>query len=189
MGSSSFDYRSLLPGQSNSTIDYAGADDSSSAEGGGDDECICCTYLPEMTWRERMIGCATCMVAGYLLSFGAFFRIKDLLIGNPMPFVLNATVGNMIALAGSLFLSGPRNQLRRMWHESRRLATTAYLGSLLLTLFVIFVPVPGPKRLYLLLFMLVQFCAIAWYCLSYVPFARDAVRGYISRRLSSDDDA
>ena len=33
-----------------------------------------------------LIGCGTCMVAGYLLSFGAFFRVKELIIGNPCEF-------------------------------------------------------------------------------------------------------
>ena len=28
-----------------------------------------------------------------------------------------------------------------------------------------------------LLFALIQFCAVFWYCLSYIPFARQAVKG------------
>ena len=42
-----------------------------------------CSLLPTLTWTERLIGCGACMVAGYLLSFGAFFRVKELIVGNP----------------------------------------------------------------------------------------------------------
>ena len=42
-----------------------------------------CSLLPTLTWTECLIGCGACMVAGYLLSFGAFFRVKELIIGNP----------------------------------------------------------------------------------------------------------
>lgn len=96
---SSFDYRSLLPIHSSS----AAAEEPKES---------CCSFLPELSWRERCIGCATCMIAGYLLSMGSFWRIKDLMTGNPMPFVVNATVGNMIALAGSFFFTGPTQQIK-----------------------------------------------------------------------------
>jgi hypothetical protein len=176
---SSFDYRSLLP----TTLrqDDNGFDQDANTD--NDDGCSC---LPEMTWRERILGCATCMIAGYLLSFGSFWRIKDLVIHHdPLPFVLNATVGNLIALAGSFFLTGPLAQFRNMWQEKRRTATALYVGSLFLTLVVAFSPVPGPKGLYLLILMLVQYVSITWYCLSYIPFAQDMLTGFLRRRLGS----
>lgn len=145
-------------------------------------------FFPAMSWRERLIGCATCMVLGYMLSFGSFFRIKDLLTGNPLPFVLHATIGNIIALAGSCFLTGPTSQMERMFKEDRKYASIAYLTSLALTLVVAFAPIPGPKGLLLMVLMLVQYLSVFWYCLSYVPFARDAIKGYVYRVLPSGDD-
>jgi len=179
-GDSSFDYRSLLPSavRGSSTA----ADTTVSIENEQPDDV--CSFFPEMTWRERLLGFGTCMVAGYLLSFGSFWRIKDLLLGNPIPFVLNATVGNIIALMGSFFLSGPKTQLRKMWHECRRMATTVYLGSLAATLFVAFVPVFPLRGLILILLILVQYVSLTWYCLSYIPYAREAVSGYVQRRMS-----
>lgn len=120
------------------------------------------------------------MIAGYLLSMGSFWRIKDLMTGNPMPFVVNATVGNMIALAGSFFFTGPTQQIKKMCHEKRRIATGMYIGSLALTLIVAFSPVPG-KGFLLLILMVAQYIAVAWYCLSYIPFAHEAVCGYLQR--------
>lgn len=181
--SSSFDYRSLLPltrgsNQSDIAIEEEQQQQPSQQE-------VCCSWFPEMTWRERLIGCGTCMVAGYLLSLGSFFRLKDLVTGNPLPYVLNATVGNMIALAGSFFLSGPVTQSRRMWHEKRRKATVLYIGSLVLTLLVAFTPVPG-KAFWLLILMVVQYVSILWYTLSYIPFAQEAVWNYSARLLGRD---
>jgi hypothetical protein len=142
------------------------------------------SLIPALGWRERLIGCATCMILGYLLSFGAFFRLKDLLTGNPLPFVLNATIGNVIALGGSCFLTGPKAQAERMFTDSRRIASIAYLASLVLTLVVAFAPIPGPKGLLLLILLIVQYLSVFWYCLSYIPFARDAVKGYCYRMVN-----
>jgi Got1/Sft2-like family len=181
-----FDYRSLLPTTRSSSnteqqllppVDDTG------------DGLWCCglQQLPALTWRERCIGCATCMMAGYLLSMGSFWRIADLMRGHPLPFVVNATVGNVIALAGSCFFTGPATQVRKMCHEKRRIATTLYLGSLCLTLIVAFAPLPGPKGFVLLLLMLAQYVAVAWYCLSYIPFAHEAVSSYLQRYWQGND--
>lgn len=177
---SSFDYRSLLPSSSRTDsadetgIDYNNADD---------DGCSC---FPDMSWRERILGCVTCMVAGYLLSLGSFWRIRDLIVNHdPVPFVLNSTIGNIISLAGSFFLSGPTTQLRAMWAEKRRTATLLYVGSLGLTLVLTFTPLPGPKGVVLLFLVLCQYVAITWYCLSYIPFAHDIVLGYVRRRFGA----
>ena len=144
-------------------------------------------FLRSLTWRERLMGCASCMILGYLLSFGSFFRMKDLILGNPLPFVLNATIGNIIALGGSCFLSGPQAQLEKMFSESRRVASIAYLSSLILTLVVAYAPI-HPKGLLLLILLIIQYLSVFWYCLSYVPFARDAIKGYVYRMASDTSE-
>lgn len=146
------------------------------------------SFFPALSWKERMIGCAACMILGYLLSFGSFFRLKDLMTGNPLPFVLNATIGNIIALAGSCFLTGPKKQLSSMCSKSRQVASTAYLTSLVLTLVVAFVPFIPAKGVLLLILLIVQYLAIFWYCLSYVPFARDAVKAYFTRMVDTSSE-
>ena len=130
---SSFDYRSLLPNRGPPS-----ALDGDNDEGGGtssstDEESQSLCY--EMSLRERLLGCGTCMIAGYLLSMGSFWRLTDLVVRHdPFPFVLHATVGNCLALAGSFFLMGPKAQWKRMWKDDRKVATILYLGSLVLTL-------------------------------------------------------
>lgn len=86
---STFDYRSLLPSRGG-----GGAGGPASAVDDGNDnsednDSLC--Y--EMSLRERLLGCGTCMIAGYLLSFGSFWRIKDMVVRHdPFPFVVNSTV-------------------------------------------------------------------------------------------------
>lgn len=178
---SSFDYQNLLPVRSSSaTTDGADDDSGTSTTQQG--------CFPALSYRERLLGCGTCMVAGYLLSLGSFWRLKDLLVHHdPLPFVMNTTVGNIIALGGSFFLSGPKYQMERMWHEKRRTATGLYLSSLVATILVAFLPIPL-KGLLLLLLMLCQYVAVTWYCLSYIPFAHDAVRGFIRSRMAGGDN-
>mmetsp|Transcript_12042 Transcript_12042/g.18080 ORF Transcript_12042/g.18080 Transcript_12042/m.18080 type:complete len:200 (-) Transcript_12042:193-792(-) len=97
------------------------------------------SILPSLTWQERLGGCLACMALGYILSLGSFFRFRDLLHGNPTSFVsYTSTVGTIISLSGSCFLSGPKSQLEKMFHDSRKMATILYLGSLVLTLVVAF---------------------------------------------------
>lgn len=166
-----FDYRSLLP-----TVNTNSNESESS-----DSPCF------QLTFKERVLGCATCMVAGYLLSLGSFWRLTGLLTGTPLPFVMNATLGNIIALSGSCFLSGPSAQVQKMWHSSRRTATTLYIGSLVLTLLVaILWKLPGQSFL-LIMLLLCQYVSTAWYCLSYIPFAQDAVMSCIRRYTASNE--
>jgi hypothetical protein len=186
----SFDYRSLLPvggGTGASRQSFAnttGNDNYDNNDMPGGETCGC---LPALTWRERYLGCGVCMVAGYLLSMGSLWRLGALLTGHPLPFVFNATVGNLLALAGSCFLMGPSAQFNRMWQEQRRTATAAYLGSVVLTLIVAFWKGLFLQGLWLIVLMLIQFVAITWYCLSYIPYAQDAVLGYVSRVMQRNE--
>lgn len=64
------------------------------------------SFLPSLTWQERLGGCIACMVLGYILSLGSLFRMKDMIAGHPTSFVIYTTLGNIISLSGSCFLSG-----------------------------------------------------------------------------------
>lgn len=187
MDSSSFDYRSLLP-TSRSSYDHQNDTQQQEQSQGG--LCTCFGYvieLPQLTIRERMIGCITCMIGGYILSLGSLLRIFDLLFHhNPYPMVINTTIGNIITLTGSFFLSGPQQQIKRMFTKKRIHSTYMYLGSLFGTLFLLLI-IPGNsfgKGLLLLLCLVFQYMSVFWYCLSYIPFAHETVRNFISQYYS-----
>ena len=170
-----FDYQSLLPSGSGRNSNDVSSNELDEENG--------CTCLADLSLRERLLGCATCMSIGYVLSFGSFYRIRDLIVKrDPFPFVINATVGNIIALAGSFFMTGPQAQLRKMWQENRRTATSLYLGSLFMTLLVAFTRFPG-QGFFLAVLMICQYLSITWYTLSYIPFAHDFITGFVRRRV------
>ena len=129
-----------------------------------------------LTYKQRLIGCGSCMVVGYLLSFGSVFRANALLKGNPIPFVLTATLGNIVALCGSCFLSGPRAQTKTMFHKRRRLASCGYLASLFLTIVFAFKTGMTRQKQIMIALMAFQYMSIAVYCLSYVPFLDEIIQ-------------
>mmetsp|Transcript_61633 Transcript_61633/g.74146 ORF Transcript_61633/g.74146 Transcript_61633/m.74146 type:complete len:195 (-) Transcript_61633:334-918(-) len=136
-----------------------------------------CALFPSLSFKERVVGCAACMTTGYLLSFGGFSRFGKLMLGDPIPFVMITTFGNILSLSGSLFLMGPTAQLKKMFHKKRKVATILYLSSMLVTI-VVALTLHQYKwaGLVLVLLVLVQYVAIAWYCLSYIPFARKGIK-------------
>lgn len=147
----------------------------------------CENYLPQLSLKERLLGCVTCMLCGYLLGFGSFMRLKDLVTGNPIPLVVNVTVGNILTLCGTCFLTGPQQQARRMFHESRKVASMLYLGCMAVTVFLLMVPHFRTRGFWLFLLLIAQYAAITWYCLSYIPFARDIMKRFCRRMVVSSD--
>uniref|UniRef100_A0A9J7YAS0 Vesicle transport protein n=1 Tax=Cyprinus carpio carpio TaxID=630221 RepID=A0A9J7YAS0_CYPCA len=77
----------------------------------------------------------------------------------------------------TMFLMGPLKQLKRMCDKTRAFATIVMITCLVLTLCAAF----WWKIFALtLLFVILQVLAFAWYSLSYIPFARDAVLKFFS---------
>ncbi|CAH8620912.1 unnamed protein product [Heterobilharzia americana] len=72
----------------------------------------------------------------------------------------------------TIFLMGPMNQLKRMFQETRIFAAVFMLVSLVLTIIFALLGL----RLLCLIFCILQSLALTWYSLSYIPFARDAVK-------------
>lgn len=66
---------------------------------------------------------------------------------------------------------GPINQLKRMFHPVRLVATIVFLASIGLTIYF------GYKRKLLLaiLFAVIEVVALVWYSLSYIPYARTLI--------------
>lgn len=134
-------------------------------------------FCPKLTYQQRLIGFGACFVIGYLITFLSFNYFIDLIEGNPVPFVLIYTLGNIISLLSSLFLCGPKKLLLNMFDEKRKVVTTIYLSSLLVTLIICFIEFQKDAKLVVLvLLLIVQLCSSVWYSLSYIPFARRAVK-------------
>merc|ERR1719318_1513856 len=92
--------------------------------------------------------------------------------GNLKLFAVLYTIGNMMAIGSTLFLMGPMKQLSNMFAKTRVIATVVMLSALFLTLCSAFW---WRKNVLALMFVIIQFCAMTWYSISYIPYARDAV--------------
>ncbi|XP_033000049.1 vesicle transport protein SFT2A isoform X1 [Lacerta agilis] len=87
-------------------------------------------------------------------------------------FAVFYTLGNIAALASTCFLMGPMKQLKKMFEPTRLIVTIVMLLCFICTLCAVFWW--GKKGL-ALLFCILQFLAMTWYSLSYIPYARDAM--------------
>ncbi|XP_059454849.1 uncharacterized protein LOC132185047 isoform X2 [Corylus avellana] len=91
---------------------------------------------------------------------------------NPVKFGITFTFGNLLSLGSTAFLIGPKRQVTMMLDPVRIYATAIYLASIIIALFcALYVH----NKLLTLLAIILEFGALIWYSLSYIPFARSMV--------------
>ncbi|KAI9220100.1 vesicle transport protein, partial [Blastocladiella britannica] len=124
-----------------------------------------------LTRKQRLIGFGSCFVFGFVLSLLSFLSLS---LGNVTAYAIVYTLGNLTSLLSTSFLSGFKSQqMKGMFDKKRKIASLVFLVSMILTLVVAFTTKsPG----LCLIFALIQFLALFWYSLSYIPFARDVVK-------------
>eukprot|EP00908_Phaeocystis_cordata_P014902 Transcript_26011.p4 GENE.Transcript_26011~~Transcript_26011.p4 ORF type:complete len:203 (-),score=80.57 Transcript_26011:123-731(-) len=139
--------------------------------------CACC---PALTYKQRLIGVATCLALGAILSLSSLLSFAKLLLGNPAPFAFKYTAGNLLSLGATSFLVGPVRQLKDMLAPSRRAASAMYLATLAGTLVSVFVLRLASLSL---LCIALQMLALTWYTLSYIPYGQSAAKSLVRRAL------
>lgn len=124
-----------------------------------------------LSWSTRIKGFIICFILGFVLSMigtALLFGPKGLLL-----FSVFYTLGNITSMVSTLFLMGPLKQLKKMFNSNRYIATILALLFMFLTLY---------SGLYLhkkglsIIFCICQFFALIWYSISYIPYAREAVK-------------
>ncbi|XP_024455624.1 uncharacterized protein LOC7463017 isoform X2 [Populus trichocarpa] len=91
---------------------------------------------------------------------------------NPVKFGITFTFGNLLSLGSTAFLIGPKRQVSMMLDPVRIYATALYLASIIIALLcALYVH----NKLLTLLAIILEFGALIWYSLSYIPFARAMV--------------
>jgi hypothetical protein len=78
-----------------------------------------CSHCPSMSYQYRIIGCLIMLTIGFFLSLGSTFRIIEILKGNPYPFAVIYTLGNLVSITSTCFLYGPWSQLKKMAASTR----------------------------------------------------------------------
>jgi hypothetical protein len=131
-----------------------------------DDDNLC----PTLTFKQRIMGFGATLCISLIVCVGAWIALfkKDYIWFG----VLN-TCANILALLSSLFLSGPKKQAKKMFEEKRQIATGVYLLTMVLT-FIAALVIKSPALT--IVCCIIQYLAMIWYGLSYIPFARDAVK-------------
>lgn len=123
-----------------------------------------------LSYSTRVKWFAICFAGGILCSILGSALL--FLPGGIKLFAVFYTIGNIAALASTCFLMGPLKQLKRMFEPTRLIATIVMLLCLALTLCSVFW---WQKKGLAIIFCILQFLAMTWYSISYIPFARDAV--------------
>ncbi|XP_023180142.1 vesicle transport protein SFT2A [Drosophila hydei] len=131
--------------------------------------------MSTLSWSTRIKAFCVCFVLGILLSFLgsiALFLHRGIVV-----FAVFYTLGNIISMASTCFLMGPLKQVKKMFADTRLIATSIVIVSIVMT----FVSAIVLKKAGLtLIFIIIQSLAMTWYSLSYIPYARDAVRSTVS---------
>ncbi|CAL4966056.1 unnamed protein product [Urochloa decumbens] len=123
--------------------------------------------LPLPSPGQRIYAFAACLVAGLALMILSF-----IVFARPIKFAVMFTFGNMLAVGSTAFVMGPQKQLRMMFDPVRLYATAIYVGCVVLALiFALWLH----DKLLTLIAVICEICALFWYSLSYIPFARRMV--------------
>jgi len=139
------------------------------------------SFCPSLSMKQRLIGFGICLGLALLLCFLAVMFLPSIAL-NPSAFAVPYSLGNIMAICSTAFLVGPMRQLKMMMNPNRIIATIIYLVALILTLVAAFVL---KSQLLVLVAVIIQFCALVWYCLSYIPFARQLLSGLCSNAMSA----
>uniref|UniRef100_A0A7S0L323 Vesicle transport protein n=1 Tax=Coccolithus braarudii TaxID=221442 RepID=A0A7S0L323_9EUKA len=136
--------------------------------------CGCCA---EMSYKQRMVGFIFCLSAGLMLSASSLLSLSSLLLGNPVPFAVKYTLGNLLSIGAASFLVGPGTMCKNMFGRERRASSLLYLSSLCSTLTCIFYV---HSHILTFISIVLQFGAMLWYVSSYLPFGQSLLRRSMS---------
>ncbi|KAL8566955.1 hypothetical protein ACOMHN_059755 [Nucella lapillus] len=124
-----------------------------------------------LSWSTRIKLFALCFILGATLSIlgSCLIFLKNGLI----IFSILYTLGNILSLASTCFLMGPCSQIKKMFAKTRVVATLLVILMFILTL----VCALALKNTALtVVCCILQFLALTWYSLSYIPYARDMIK-------------
>ncbi|CAF3367484.1 unnamed protein product [Rotaria socialis] len=124
-----------------------------------------------LSWSTRLKGFGICLLLAVVL--GLIAVIIYFVSGDISGFAVLYSFAVILGIGSTMFLMGPLNQLKKMFDPSRLIATIIFLICLILTLVsAIVIKSSG----LVLLFIILQLIALVWYTISYIPFARDAIK-------------
>ncbi|KAF5732417.1 vesicle transport protein SFT2B [Tripterygium wilfordii] len=127
---------------------------------------------------QRIYVFAACLVAGLACMF-----LSLIVFAKPIKFALLFTFGNVLAVGSTVFLIGPGKQLSMMFDPIRLYATAIYIGFVVLSLIC---ALWIHNKILTLIAIICEICALIWYSLSYIPFARRVVSNLMIRLCDTE---
>ncbi|KAI8475287.1 MAG: Got1/Sft2-like family-domain-containing protein [Monoraphidium minutum] len=121
---------------------------------------------PTLTWKQRAIGFGICLGIGLLFSFLSLMFLWTFQITS---FAVLYSLGSVLSLLSTMFLMGPAKQMKKMMEHGRWLASIVYLLTIGATLAVAFTTSGIVGGVLVIIFIVIQFLAMIWYCATYVP--------------------
>ncbi|CAD5211585.1 unnamed protein product [Bursaphelenchus xylophilus] len=131
--------------------------------------------VTDLSWELRVycfIGCFILSMVCSLLGSPFIFA------GKLTEFAVMVSLGSIISIGGTFFLSGPLNQLKKMFEPTRLVATLIYILMIILTLITGLLLRNGVLAV---LCIIGQYLAMGWYSLSYIPYAREVLWSFFNR--------
>eukprot|EP01127_Copromyxa_protea_P007458 TRINITY_DN17356_c0_g1_i1.p1 TRINITY_DN17356_c0_g1~~TRINITY_DN17356_c0_g1_i1.p1 ORF type:complete len:168 (-),score=26.05 TRINITY_DN17356_c0_g1_i1:28-456(-) len=138
-----------------------------------ENESIC----PNLSLKKRLIGFAVCCVVAMCFTTLSLFMLfkKQYAV-----FAVCFSLSNVIALASTMFLVGPKKQFKKMLHPSRLVSFCVFVGAMIGTLICAFTI---KNTALIIVLCIVQWLAFIWYSLSFVPCAQKCVKSLCQRML------
>ncbi|XP_004309133.1 PREDICTED: vesicle transport protein SFT2B [Fragaria vesca subsp. vesca] len=134
--------------------------------------------LCSLSATQRMYAFGGCFLVGMACMF-----LSMIVFAKPIKFAILFTFGNLLAVGSTAFLFGPAQQMRMMFDTVRIYATAIYLGCVVLALICALLI---QSKVLTLIAMICELCALIWYSLSYIPFARSMVSQLMIRLCDTE---
>lgn len=122
-------------------------------------------WIPSLGKRQRIFGFIGCIAMGIFCFCLAGLYVPILLL-KARKFALLYTMGSLFIISSFSFLWGPYYHLKHLFSKERLLFTTAYFGTMVLTLYgALWVR----STLLTVICAIFQVIALFWYVMSYIP--------------------
>lgn len=130
------------------------------------------TLCGDLSYKTRIIGWLACSITGMLLSIlvSIVFVVSSF---DVVAYAILYSIGQMISIAGSCFLSTPAGHCKDMMKKHRIIPSTVYILSIILT---IVIAVATQITGLVFLFLIIQVFAYYWYTISFIPFGQKIVK-------------
>ncbi len=130
------------------------------------------TLCGDLSYKTRIIGFLTCSLIGWVLSLIITFVyiFSDF---NIAAYAIIYSIGQIMNIAGSCFLSTPEGQLKAMKKKHRLIPSVVYVSLIVLTLVI---AIATEIKGLVLLLVVLQAIAYYWYTISFIPYGNKIIK-------------